>query len=47
MKIYYFHLTFRVAAQKDDMYNTLHLTVSDRSRKNVKNIHLKTSENFS
>ena len=47
MKIRCFHLISRVAVQKDDTYDASHLTISDRIRKNVKNVHLKTSEDSS
>ena len=46
MKIHYFYLIFRVAAQKDNTHDTLHLIIFNRFRKNVQNTHLKTLKDF-
>ena len=47
MKIYYFHLTFQIVIRENDTHNASHLTIFNQFRKNVENIHLKTSEDSS
>ena len=46
MKIYSFHLISKVLFSKDDTHDASYLTIFDQFRKNVKDVHLKTSENF-
>ena len=46
MKIHFSYLISKVSFLKNDMHDALHLTIFDQFRKNVEEIHLKTSEDF-
>ena len=46
MKICFFYSILKISFSKDDTHNALHLTIFDRFRKDVKDVHLKTSKDF-